>query len=95
MTDLELLGRAASAAMLAPPTIDAPWNPLLDDGQALRLAVLLDIYVFFEAAKVFARRGDGRKYRSVGELRGADSRSATRRAIVRAAAQTEREASHG
>ena len=62
-----------------PPTI---WNPLTDDGDALRLAVKLNLDVHFwpehPEAWVEAMAQD--------ELLGSDPYAATRRAIVRAAA---------
>jgi hypothetical protein len=62
------------------------WNPLTDDGDALRLAVALDM-IFQVAggmttiARVFSA------HVSVFELHGSDPFAATRRAIVRAAAE--------
>lgn len=53
------------------PTVSTAWNPLEDDGQALRLAVKLAIAID----------------PLVPEPHGDDPRSATRRAIVRAAAE--------
>jgi hypothetical protein len=54
---------------------DAVWNPLVDDGDALRLAVKLHLW---EAVRM--------AHRSLGEPDCADMYAATRRAIVRAAA---------
>jgi hypothetical protein len=68
------------------------WNPLVDDGEALRLAVKLGIeignYHQYERALAFigSRRGSG-EYWEVG----ADPAAATRRAIVRAAAAMSKE----
>lgn len=63
-----------------------PWNPLTDDGDALRLAVKLGISVgpdYDEGAAVaFAR--DGREFR---EPHDSDPYAATRRAIVACAAE--------
>ena len=60
-----------------------PWNPLTDDGDALRLAVKLKLSVsIFDDAI-----GVGRRSSSYGELEiQGDPYAATRRAIVRAAA---------
>jgi len=99
MTDRELLEKAAAAA--AGISSDGlgtcfdmdrgqPWNPLTDDGDALRLAVKLHL------ALLFPMRGDS--YPEVGagqvgataaaktEPHDPDPYAATRRAIVRAAA---------
>lgn len=93
-TDRELLELAAKAAglefdMLAgkpirrdPDGQPVYWNPLTDDGNALRLAVTLDFRVSPGLA-VTKRNG------SFGEgstAKSADPYAATRRAIVRAAA---------
>ena len=53
-----------------------PWNPLTDDGDALRLAVKLDL--FWENLELFDMYFDSRTD---------DKFQATRRAIVRAAAE--------
>ena len=100
MTDKELLELAARAAGIGcydPDHIgvygiwveDAGdeyyWNPLTDDGDALRLAVKLRICFgpnFDEdTAVAFGREG-----RNICEPYGTDPYAATRRAIVRAAA---------
>lgn len=57
------------------------WNPLTDDADALRLAVKLDICVMPRNAKSFALG-----WQAV-EAEGSDPYAATRRAIVRAAAE--------
>jgi hypothetical protein len=57
------------------------WNPLTDDGDALRLAVKLGMCVNFDEEKVGANCGRGAV-----EVKGDDPYAATRRAIVRAAA---------
>ncbi len=66
------------------------WNPLTDDGDALRLAVKLGIQVGPNPASnepmcfAWARQlGIGAQY----EMHGTDPYAATRRAIVRAAAE--------
>lgn len=61
------------------------WSPLTDDGDALRLAVKLgiDIQQFVSTRMVEAWK---HPHQACGEDYGADPCSATRRAIVRAAA---------
>jgi hypothetical protein len=70
-----------------PPTTyeSREWNPLTDDGDALRLAVTLQIdfaWDAFEGQEVMAVKED----EWFVEPYGTDKYSATRRAIVRAAA---------
>jgi hypothetical protein len=74
MNDRELLELAAKAAGIPFSNIELVWNPLTDDGDALRLAVKLDL---FDAATLTY---EPEEYR-------ADPYAATRRAIVRAAAE--------
>ncbi len=64
---------------------DKPWNPLTDDGDALRLAVKCQIS-FWQAGDTSVADHDalGPKMR---EPHNGDPYAATRRAIVRAAAQ--------
>ena len=59
------------------------WNPLADDGDALRLAVKLemDVLMFADGVQVWSSTGD-----RATEDAGDDTYAATRRAIVRAAA---------
>ena len=106
MTDRQLLEAAARAAGIALEWNDhevpgyygswrglpqwEEWNPLTDDGDALRLAVKLGllVYVMLEAGFTAIRLpGEhiGGKYDQV-EMHGSDPYAATRRAIVRAAA---------
>jgi hypothetical protein len=61
------------------------WNPLEDDGDALRLAVKLGISfgLYTGLAKTWASCGH---HKSKLEYHGSDACAATRRAIVRAAA---------
>ena len=71
------------------------WNPLTDDGDALRLAVALGllVYVMRDAGFTGIRLpGEhiGGKYDEV-EMHGTDPYAATRRAIVRAAAEIGRQ----
>lgn len=68
------------------------WNPLTDDGDALRLAVQLeaDVVWFRNTVAVTFRCptvGTPGTHDTVQEPRGTDSQVAVRRAIVRAAAQ--------
>jgi hypothetical protein len=61
------------------------WNPLTDDGDALRLAVKLRMNVFHAGIRVFALDEEGDIEEAEGhEL---DPYAATRRAITRAAAE--------
>ena len=105
MTDRELLGLAAKAAgykfsdvefkdetgiQIVAPTAIANWNPLADDGDALRLAVKLNIEFacFDDSQKVNAGvwSEDSKPYDCMMPYNG-DKQAATRRAIVRAAAE--------
>lgn len=98
MTDRELLELAAKAAGIEGelteygvwPKGDSPvWNPLRYDGYALRLAVKLDFAVVLEGSKNNVRI-DGASPNGlelVNEPLGEDPYAATRRAIVRAAAE--------
>lgn len=101
MTDRELLEAAAKAAgisrllwdyeycrsrgHMAPPS--SMWNPLTDDGDALRLAVKLNMDLMLSpnhgkwAKCVYGSRADESGYPEE------DPYAATRRAIVRAAAE--------
>ena len=95
MTDRELLERAAKAAGIvgtymevwgdtgiAPDRPDGGlWNPLTDDGDALRLAVRLNFLIHYSPE--FERHmGEW----SLQEIYDADPNDCTRRAIVHAAA---------
>lgn len=95
MTDRELLELAAKAAGLIVITdakdrglwiagLEDEWNPLTDDGDALRLAVKLDMSLVMFSIFV---RVDTVDYTDIYEEYGTDRYAATRRAIVRAAAQ--------
>ena len=101
MTDKELLELAAKAAGMrlnhqGQPTTgnyydsaDFNWNPLTDDGDALRLAVKLrmDVWVCEEQKTAAAEYGlNGFYAGSCNEWLNDDPCAATRRAIVRAAA---------
>lgn len=105
MTDRELLEAAAKAAGLEPFNAwgktfvmgdgsppKAEWNPLTDDGDALRLAVKLRVDFMTTGhlidgtevvSVIFPVNGD---CDSISEPHGSDPYAATRRAIVRAAA---------
>jgi hypothetical protein len=65
------------------------WNPLTDDGDALRLAVKLNIVIWecdqYDRAMAEVRYGEARG--EYWELVGEDKYSSTRRAITRAAAE--------
>ena len=96
MTDRELLELAAKAAGIRLHVWGTPncenfadldtgnrWNPLRDDGDALRLAVKLNL---FNGAEVYHFRSLERFGRQ-----DEDDLAATRRAIVRAAAEIGRQ----
>ncbi|HIE1324508.1 TPA: hypothetical protein ACXJFQ_005113 [Pseudomonas aeruginosa] len=106
MNDRELLELAARAAgyqfsysyhSLSIPVILAEtgrwrqWDPLTDDGDALRLAVQLDITIGPEhpdvVGKSLCRASWNNRNMSLGEFGDGDKPSAYRRAIVRAAAE--------
>lgn len=106
MSDRELLELAAKAAGMewCHYYVDSqlaivdhrPWNPLTDDGDALRLAVKLGVIIDCRYAKYTGVQGfcvnywtqeeECREYKSVHE-ESDNHLSATRRAIVRAAAE--------
>lgn len=100
MDDKELLERAAKAAgygelrILDDSSIivnSRRWNPLADDGDALRLAVKLGIDISFMLANAVAQTitgiGEHDTVVETHEQIYPDSCAATRRAIVRAAAE--------
>jgi hypothetical protein len=93
MTDRELLEAAAKAAGFSSPyeamqsigkpvSLYSEWNPLNDDGDALRLAVKLNLTVLCPG---IARDEEG-QLSFVDETTVADPYASTRRAIVKAAA---------
>lgn len=99
MNDIELLELAAKAAGYTPHISQSAmpglllidqvfWSPLEDDGDAMRLAIQLHIDIqFFEGfEEVIAEHASG-QYRQASEKFSDDMASATRRAIVRAAAE--------
>ena len=71
----------------APYSKQLPWDPLSDDGDALRLAVLLDMRVQRFANMTTASKGSSDW--QCDERDDGDPYSATRRAIVRVAAWIE------
>lgn len=97
MTDRELLEYAAKAAGIeayAGAYYDGErvWNPLADDGDALRLAVMCNIRIFpdsytDETSTAFTVVSSGIVGLDTWERWGDDKMAATRRAIVRAAAE--------
>jgi len=105
MTDREMLELAAKAAgvVLDGEWSDTDrmsvsaggwWNPLTDDGDALRLAVKLNLHVEIDAESAgcitiewdFDEGGSARRAVVEQAPEGGDDFAATRRAIVRAAA---------
>jgi hypothetical protein len=95
MTDRELLELAAKAAGIDARRLphawshrfdDDQWDPLIDNGDALRLAVQLQIDVNHGDVIVVAERV-GPVEAGVAEPKQSDPYAATRRAIVRAAAE--------
>ena len=101
MTDRELLELAAKGAGIqfselgggaryAPQTgimqPYVPWNPLTDDGDALRLAVKCDLDIELQEDCVFANGFEVQNHQLF-EWHKDDPYAATRRAIVHAAAE--------
>ena len=101
MTDKELLKKAAKAAGINLrflsgniPFSDGPsrigeWNPLTDDGDALRLAVRLDMKVYVGEAYPWDKECADYSHKfgaCVDEDENNDPYAGTRRAIVKAAA---------
>ena len=90
-TDRELLERAAKAAGIEALRLDAHpqhashWDPLADDGDALRLAVKLGLGVIQWGDEMVSAT-HATTNREFSETYDADPFAATRRAIVRAAA---------
>lgn len=101
MNDQQLLELAAKAAGMdylvwtpgTSPIVPAErringqmhWNPIHDDGDALRLAVKLNLWLHVEEYGASARRAGGAWLGCAAHLYGGIE-AATRRAIVRAAA---------
>jgi len=92
MTDRELLELASKACGLEEAKMRIEfnqWNPLEDDGDALRLAVKLRLDIGFEklhTVSVWSDPRDGWIIEHCDDGMGADISEKTRRAIVRAAA---------
>jgi len=85
MDDRELLERAAKAAGLWDARnncMDIPWNPLADDGEAMRLAVKLRLDIEWTDEDTVFCNG----VHQLTEWHNGDANAATRRAVVRAAA---------
>ena len=83
--------QAARDALILPATaplwineVSTGWNPLIDDGHALRLAVKLKLLVNVTDFFSFATAGDAVLHDE--EIHNGDAYAATRRAIVKAAA---------
>jgi hypothetical protein len=103
MTDRELLELAAKAAEIRLYGFDddegryfsntdyGSWNPLTDDGDALRLAVKLELNVEYcrrwNAARVISNPDNGLAKSHAVNNHNLDPYAATRRAIVMAAAE--------
>lgn len=76
-------------------SIGPDWNPLTDDGDALRLAVKLNLHIGIDAESAGSitiewdhdESGSARRYVDEPAPVGGDDYAATRRAIVRAAAE--------
>jgi hypothetical protein len=101
MTDRELLGAAYAAyrpgenyTRLVNDAGSDYWNPLTDDGDALRLAVKLGFTVGPHLGATYAGVApcpddfeDGKLPIRIAQMHNGDPLAATRRAIVRAAAE--------
>ena len=94
MTDRELIELAAKATGIKGwweteylsfiKCEGGPWDPLIDDGDAFKLIVVLKLTVVVESDMVFCRN---QMTDEAFSEQGADTYAATRRAIVRAAAE--------
>jgi hypothetical protein len=97
MTDIEMLELAAKAYFPDCPRISYPldwvrdchgnWNPLTDDGDALRLAVTLEMRIDTSKALSVASTSEANEVMVFSDETGDDHYAATRLAIVRAAAE--------
>ena len=100
MNDLEMLMLAAKAAglkVILPAAhqrglwiegLEDEWNPLKDDGDALRVAVKLEISLEFAAKATWVKLRDEAGTLTLGNIpHNNDPYAATRRAIVLAAAE--------
>lgn len=94
ISDKELVEKAAKAAGYSPSRvtddgvvllrgISVNWNPLIDNGDALRLVVALKMDLHIDSGHTFVRSG---KHEAIEDFESSDPMTATRRAIVRAAA---------
>jgi hypothetical protein len=88
MDDLQLLRLAAIGAKLRKSMERAEWNPLQNDGDALKLVVKLrlDVFVHDTSAEVYCGVRGQALIREDCDGTLSDRSRATRRAIVRAAA---------
>ena len=97
---LELAAKAAGIECTAVVLEGVPhrfgggyWNPLTDDGDALRLAITLEMDMYFgddEGTPAFyagSSKGSWMPFKYRVEIIGPDAFAATRRAIVRVAAE--------
>ena len=101
MTDKELIELAAKAYVdkcwhenaAYMKAFLSRWNPLTDDGDALRLAVSLGFIVDIDTEEHYTEIEFTSNYedKSVSEGHGFDAMEATRRAITRASAQIGKE----
>mgnify|MGYP001176831388 CR=1 FL=1 len=84
-----VLGFADCALVIGPRRYQRYWNPLTDDGDALRLAVAVDISARWHSVlnQAIARSPSLSEFVENGEDHGGDRYAATRRAIVSAAAE--------
>lgn len=102
LTDRELLELAARAAgydyrpengAIVVDGIPGNWNPLIDDGDALRLAIKMGVNLSLPSSpnQVFVQVGERGSVPFALERIDGNPFSATRRAIVRAAAEIGKE----
>jgi hypothetical protein len=99
MTDRELLELAAKAAelpecgwmgpafMYVKDNTFTDWNPLTDDGDALRLAVKLGLFIQINSGSATAWKWRGENWYEQASDNADDMSATTRRAITRAAAE--------
>jgi hypothetical protein len=94
MTDKELLELAAKAIglklkynYLGGRDANQPWDPLEDDGDALRLAVKLGLFIQINSGSATAWKWRGENWYEQASDSADDMSATTRRAITRAAAE--------
>ena len=90
MTDREQLELAAKACGIEEAKMRIEfnqWNPLTDDGDALRLAVRLCLFIQINTASATAWKWRGKNWYEQASDNADDMSATTRRAIVRAAAE--------